>query len=671
MIADNKYTFEIIGNDKTKAAFASLHKSIRSTVNAAGAMGAGIAAGLSVMVVQSTRAGAEMSRLAQSVGVSSETMSEWTHAAKTVNVEGDKMADIFKDVEDKIGDFVTTGGGAAADMFEKLNLNVKDFVGLTADQQLLKIGQALDSVNSRSEKIFFLEALASDASRLLPLLEDNGEQLKVLADEAESLGVSISDIDAAKLEAAARSFERVQGIMAGFGTQVAVEVAPIVEALSERLVQAATEGEQLGARISHGFQVGGKAAGIMADGARGLQVAFKGVEVIGRGMNFVLVSGFVKLIEIIGDVANAIVSGVVSPIRKVLELAAPFSDMAANALADVDNLVEKIEIKVPASMQAFADAQAQAFDIARGELHDLLMQELPSTVIKENIDRILAEADVRAREKVAEIRASIAQDTGEGVSAETEDPREAAEREKLQARLARLDEQYFTETQKLRQKLADEILIIGEAEQAKLITEQDAANRRLRALEGFQKAKVDLEKQGSKGVQGVLQSSQAIIQSFQSSGSKKLFKAQKAASLAQATAELPSAIISSYKNAGGYPFGIPAAIAMAAAGASQIAAIARASIGGGTSSSSSASAGAGTTGQAPSALPAGNLERITRDFDRSDRDRPQTIVQFNIDGDVRTDSAQAVLDEMRTMIEDNDVVLFGPTSRQALEIVGG
>ena len=76
--------------------------------------------------------------------------------------------------------------------------------------------------------------------------------------------------------------------------------------------------------------------------------------------------------------------------------------------------------------------------------------------------------------------------------------------------------------------------------------------------------------------------------------SKALFEASKALSLASAIASLPNAVITSFENAGGYPWGIPAAAAMAVTGASQIASIAQTKY---TSKSSTATA---PSGAAPS-----------------------------------------------------------------------
>ena len=121
--------------------------------------------------------------------VSTQSIQVWAAAARPLGIEADKMSDIFKDVNDKLGDLATTGGGEAKDLFEQLKLKIQDFKSLAPDQALLKIGEALNkSKLTQSQKIFLLEGLADDASRLLPLLQTNGAALASIRRELTQSG---------------------------------------------------------------------------------------------------------------------------------------------------------------------------------------------------------------------------------------------------------------------------------------------------------------------------------------------------------------------------------------------------------------------------------------------------------------------------------------------------
>jgi hypothetical protein len=150
-------------------------------------------------------------------------------------------------VNDRVGDFLQTGGGPMADFFE----NVAPRVGVTADQFARLSGpEALqlyvDTLEraglSQQEMTFYLEAMASDATRLLPLLRNGGAEMARLGDQASDLG-AVLDSDA--LEALRRTqlaLGTVSLVFDGLRNRIAVAVAPTIEALANAFVALASDG---------------------------------------------------------------------------------------------------------------------------------------------------------------------------------------------------------------------------------------------------------------------------------------------------------------------------------------------------------------------------------------------------------------------------------------------
>ena len=62
----------------------------------------------------------EIGRLSQVANASTTAFRRFAIAAKTVGIERQKAADLLKDVNDRVGDFLVTGGGPMADFFEKV-----------------------------------------------------------------------------------------------------------------------------------------------------------------------------------------------------------------------------------------------------------------------------------------------------------------------------------------------------------------------------------------------------------------------------------------------------------------------------------------------------------------------------------------------------------------------
>ena len=170
-----------------------------------GKVAVGIAAAAVAIGVAVTRASAQAGDLAREIeslsaisGTGVEEFQKLSEAARTVGIEQEKLADIFKDVNDKFGDFMATGAGPLADFFE----NIAPVVGVTAEQFARLSGpealqlyvDSLEEANvSQQQMTFYMEALASDATALLPLLRDNGREMQALGRKAEETGRVLSE----------------------------------------------------------------------------------------------------------------------------------------------------------------------------------------------------------------------------------------------------------------------------------------------------------------------------------------------------------------------------------------------------------------------------------------------------------------------------------------------
>lgn len=162
-----------------------------------GAFVAGTTA-LAAATVQYVRSAKEIDNLARLSGVAAEEFQKLSYASKTVGIEQDKLSDIFKDTQDRIGDFIQTGGGAMADFFEniapKIGVTIEQFRNLSGADALGLFYSSLEKANlSQSEMIFFMEQMASDSSLLIPLLQNNSAEFRRLGEELDRTGGIMSE----------------------------------------------------------------------------------------------------------------------------------------------------------------------------------------------------------------------------------------------------------------------------------------------------------------------------------------------------------------------------------------------------------------------------------------------------------------------------------------------
>jgi hypothetical protein len=192
--------------------------------------------GIQNMIDQSTRLAKEVDNLSRISGTGVERFQELAFASKSVGIEQDKLADILKDVNDKFGDYLSTGAGPLADFFDNIAVKVgvtkEAFAGLSSDQALgLYIKTLQDAGVNQQQLTFYMEALASDATALSPLFLNNAQSLDTLAGAARELGVVI-DADLIRKSVAMRNtWDQVMASMKSKFTTFALTVVKGFDAI--------------------------------------------------------------------------------------------------------------------------------------------------------------------------------------------------------------------------------------------------------------------------------------------------------------------------------------------------------------------------------------------------------------------------------------------------------
>lgn len=199
-------------------------------------------AGTSQMI-QGVLAGQKaVQNMANTAGIGVQEFQALAYATSMVGIEQDKLADISKDVREKIGDFIATGGGEMADFFEnvapKVGITAAELQNLSGPDVLLAVKKALDDANvSAEEQIFYLEGMASDASLLIPLLQDEGKLLKEKAAAGRELGVAISEMDQEELIKVNAAIKEMQASLEVLQRDIVVALAPAIKDFSQAITE--------------------------------------------------------------------------------------------------------------------------------------------------------------------------------------------------------------------------------------------------------------------------------------------------------------------------------------------------------------------------------------------------------------------------------------------------
>ncbi|MFI8038244.1 replication protein, partial [Acinetobacter baumannii] len=162
----------------------------------------------------------------------------YAKGAETAGISLESFADKMKDMQDRIGDFQQTGGGPLADFFTniapKVGVTIQQFQKLSGPEALQLFYNSLEKAGaSTNDMKFYMEAIISDSSLLIPLLEKNGQGFKKWGDAAEKAGAIMSDDLVKSLAEAKQNLQLMDLQWQGVEVRLVNSVVPAIETVIE------------------------------------------------------------------------------------------------------------------------------------------------------------------------------------------------------------------------------------------------------------------------------------------------------------------------------------------------------------------------------------------------------------------------------------------------------
>ncbi|EIV9632332.1 TPA: phage tail tape measure protein [Klebsiella pneumoniae] len=215
-------------------------KEVSSSIIAVGAAAATAAVGIGAaglaIVKNTAQQVTEADRWAKSLKMSTQDLLSWQYAAEQAGLTGDNIADIFKDINDKVGDAVLNKSGEAAQALDTLGLSAQKLAQQSPDKQLLAISSALQKIPTQAGKTNILESLGNDLSKMLPLFDNNNEKLKQFLQLSKDFGVAPPQEDIDNLVKVNQFFQDIETSARGLKMEIAsglakVDLSPLQDGL--------------------------------------------------------------------------------------------------------------------------------------------------------------------------------------------------------------------------------------------------------------------------------------------------------------------------------------------------------------------------------------------------------------------------------------------------------
>lgn len=176
---------------------------VMGTAVAAGAASATVA--LATMAWETANQAAELEKFALRANTTTQDFQKMAVGAQAYGIEQEKLSDMMKDFNEKLGELTTIGAGGGVDFFEQIAVKTEGSAA-AAEKLILKMQklsgpEALQLYVDKLEEAgvtqqqmsFYLESMASDMTDLIPLLINGGEGMKLYSDAAERAGIVMND----------------------------------------------------------------------------------------------------------------------------------------------------------------------------------------------------------------------------------------------------------------------------------------------------------------------------------------------------------------------------------------------------------------------------------------------------------------------------------------------
>lgn len=555
-------------NDDTGKSGKKLSESIKSVakagVVAATAMVA-LGSAMSAVIVSTARARQEQEAFARQAKTSVEDFNSLSFATKQYGINAEQIADISKDVSDRLGEFATAGTGTFQDFADVMGLSKNQAQDLAEEWKTLGSDEVIgnmvsmmeDAGASGNQLTFVLESMGNDLSKLTPLFTNNSEKLRDMRaryDEVNS-SLGLTRTQAEGLRGAAESFDLMTESMGKSTSLISATLAPVFEGFFNGITDVVPEATQAIVDFINSFL---DAENITSIAAVNKEIASSTEEIAKH---------------------TAKLEGAVPRVAKGLEHQI---DLEKQRLAELEKQLGVLE----AQEKSIADAEARrggSFGSSgTGGTGDLDGAETSAQLTA--IDERLKAFEDEGKTKLELLEEQYAKER-ELLQKNVDNEIEQKEKLKL------LDEEFRSKKQEAalsdddiaKEKMEKELENLEAFHTAKLISDKEYAKRKKEIEESFRSGEEKLRDKALKG--GI-----SALETF----GKKNEKAAKAAFYVKQAQKGSEAVVNT---AAGITEALPnyyLAAAVGITGAAQIAAIASTSFGGGGGGSSPSVGGGGT-----------------------------------------------------------------------------
>jgi hypothetical protein len=195
-------------------------------------LGGAAALSLTALAVAGIKAGDNLAKTSQKLGITSEALAGLRFAAEQTGA-GVKTLDLgLQRMVRRVAE-AAQGTGEAQKAIKELGLDARELARQSPDEQFKRIADAFENVATQSDKVRLgFKLFDSEGVALVNTLVRGRAELERFTEEARSFGLTLTGRQLQNIEAAADAQNRVAKAFSGLGRQLGATFAPAMEAAS-------------------------------------------------------------------------------------------------------------------------------------------------------------------------------------------------------------------------------------------------------------------------------------------------------------------------------------------------------------------------------------------------------------------------------------------------------
>jgi len=207
----------------------------------------------------------DLAKAADRLGVSTQSLTQLRYAAESSGASAELLTTSMEKLTNTVQE-AAAGSITAQKALASIGMSARELVALAPDQQFAAAAEAIKNLGTQGQRTAAtMDLFGKSGGQLLNTLTLGKDGLAEMAAEADKLGISITRVDAAKVEAANDAMTRIGLVFQGIFNRIVVQVAPAIEALANGFVGVAVEADGLGSAVDRSAQGAIRAVGQIGD----------------------------------------------------------------------------------------------------------------------------------------------------------------------------------------------------------------------------------------------------------------------------------------------------------------------------------------------------------------------------------------------------------------------